>query len=47
MYIKRLCDFDSKKLKGDLSKIKWINAILKKGNNINKIFNIFTKILVK
>ena len=37
--------FDNNKLKEDLRKIDWINEILKNGNDINEIFDIFYKTL--
>ena len=38
-------NFDSNKLKENLPKIDWINKILKNGNDVNEIFDIFYKTL--
>ena len=38
-------NFDSNKLKENLPKTDWINKILKNGNDVNEIFDIFYKTL--
>ena len=45
LYQKNFDKFDNNKLKEDLRKIDWINEILKNGNDINEIFDIFYKAL--
>ena len=47
LYKRNFDKFDNNILKEDLRKIDWINKILKNGNDINEIFNTFTKLLVK
>ena len=43
LYKRNFDKFDNNKLKEDLRKIDWINEILKNGNDINEIFDIFYK----
>ena len=45
LYKRKFDKFDNNKLKEDLRKIDWINEILKNGNDINEIFEIFYKTL--
>ena len=45
LYKRNFDKFDNNKLKEDLRKIDWINEILKNGNDINEIFDIFYKTL--
>ena len=45
LYKRNFDKFDDNKLKEDLRKIDWINEILKNGNDINEIFEIFYKTL--
>ena len=46
VYKRNFDNFDSNELKEDLRKIDWINEILKSSNDINEIFDVFTKLLV-
>ena len=41
LYKRNFDKFDNNKLKEDFGKIDWINEILKNGNDINEIFDIF------
>ena len=43
VYKRNFDKFDSNKLKEDLREIDWTNEILKNGNDINQIFDIFYK----
>ena len=43
LYKRNFDKVDNNKLKEDLHKIDWINEILKNGNDINEIFDIFYK----
>ena len=45
LYKRNFYIFSSNKLNEDLHKIDWINEILKNGNDINKIFDIFYRTL--
>ena len=45
LYKRNFDKVDNNKLKEDLHKIDWINEILKNGNDINEIFDIFYKTL--
>ena len=45
LYKRNFDKFDNNKLKEDFGKIDWINEILKNGNDINEIFDIFYKTL--
>ena len=45
LYKRNFDKFENNKLKEDLRKIDWINEILKNGNDINEIFDIFYKTL--
>ena len=47
LYKRNFNKFDNNKLKEHLRKIDWINEILKIGNDINEIFDIFHKTLSK